>query len=68
MPRESSVVLKALLSSLYDEDGYNRAKIAAELALPTTELEYLLSGLTMTAILGGGHKTPEKQTNLRRIK
>jgi Zn-dependent peptidase ImmA (M78 family) len=69
IPRESSVVLKALLASLYD-DGYNRARIAGELALPTQELEYLLSGLTMTLIETGGHKipTPKKEVKLTRIK
>jgi Zn-dependent peptidase ImmA (M78 family) len=68
IPRESSVVLKALLASLYADD-YNRARIAGELALPTTELEYLLSGLTMTLIQTGGHKTPTtKETKLTRIK
>ena len=68
IPRESSVVLKALLASLYD-DGYSRARIAGELALPTQELEYLLSGLTMTLIETGGHKTPTtKEVKLTRVK
>ena len=67
IPRESSVVLKALLASLYD-DGYNRARIAGELTLPTAELEYLLSGLTITAIQGGGQKTPPKKPELSRVK
>jgi hypothetical protein len=59
--------LKALLASLYD-DGYNRARIAGELTLPTAELEYLLSGLTITAIQGGGRKTPPKKPELSRVK
>ena len=68
IPRESSVVLKALLASLY-EDGYSRARVAEELTLPTTELEYLLSGLTMTLIQTGGHRTSTtKKPELTRVK
>lgn len=68
LPRESSVVLKALLASLYD-DGYSRARIAAELTLPTIELEHLLSGLTMTLIQTGGRRTPTaKEIKLTRVK
>jgi len=54
IPRESSVVLKTLLASLYN-DGMSRARIAEELTIPTEELEQLLFGLTMTGIKGGGH-------------
>ncbi len=68
LQRESSVVLKALLASLYD-DGYSRARIAGELTLPTLEIEYLLSGLTMTLIQTGGHRTETtKKAQLTRIK
>ena len=55
-PRETSVLLPKLFSSLY-EDGLSRAHIARELAIPTSELEQLLFGLsTLTGIVGGGRK------------
>ena len=66
IPRESSVVLKAIFASLYD-DGINRGRIAEELTIPTEELEQLLFGLTMTGINGGGHG-PKGKANLSRIK
>jgi len=67
MPHESSVVLNAVLSSLFD-DGITRSKIAADLTLPTAELEQLLFGLTITGIQGGGRKTLTKPAKLSRVK
>ena len=51
-PRETSLILPQMLSSLY-EDGLTRAQIARDLAIPTSELEQLLFGLVMTGIEGG---------------
>lgn len=51
-PREISMLLPKLFSSLHD-DGVSRSQIAHELAIPTSELEQLLFGLTMTGIEGG---------------
>jgi Zn-dependent peptidase ImmA (M78 family)/DNA-binding XRE family transcriptional regulator len=65
--RETSVVLPKLFASLY-EDGITRAQVARELAIPTSELEELLFGLTMTGILGGGKRTPTRATELSRVK
>jgi Zn-dependent peptidase ImmA (M78 family)/transcriptional regulator with XRE-family HTH domain len=65
-PRETSVLLPKMFSSLYD-DGLNRAQIAKELAIPISELEQLLFGLTMTGIVGGGKKTTAK-AELSRVK
>jgi Zn-dependent peptidase ImmA (M78 family)/DNA-binding XRE family transcriptional regulator len=66
-PRETSVILKSIFGALYD-DGISRSRIAEELAIPTTELEQLLFGLTMTAINGGGKRTATKSAELSRIK
>jgi len=66
-PRESSVILKSLLSSLYD-DGITRSRITEELTIPTAELEQLLFGLTMTGIKGGGNRTKIKSAELSRVK
>lgn len=65
-PRETSVLLPKMFSSLY-EDGLSRAHIARELAIPTSELEQLLFGLTLTGIVGGGRRTTDK-ANLNRVK
>jgi Zn-dependent peptidase ImmA (M78 family)/transcriptional regulator with XRE-family HTH domain len=65
--REASVILKAVLSSLYD-DGISRPRIAEELTIPTEELEQLLFGLTMTGINGGGRRTTNKSAELTRVK
>lgn len=65
-PREASVLLPKMFTSLY-EDGLSRTQIAKELAIPTSELEQLLFGLTMTGIVGGGKRTTIK-TELSRIK
>jgi Zn-dependent peptidase ImmA (M78 family)/transcriptional regulator with XRE-family HTH domain len=66
-PRETSVVLKALLGSLY-EDGFSRSQVANELQIPTNELEQLLFGLTITGIDGGGKRIATKSAGLNRIK
>jgi Zn-dependent peptidase ImmA (M78 family)/DNA-binding XRE family transcriptional regulator len=52
-PRETSLVLPKLLSSLYKEDSLSRAQIAEKLAIPLSELEGLLFSLVMTGINGG---------------
>ncbi len=52
-PRETSLVLPKLLSSLYKEDSLSRAQIAEKLAIPPSELEGLLFSLVMTGIDGG---------------
>ena len=65
-PRETSVLLPKMFSSLY-EDGLSRAQIAKELAIPTSEIEQLLFGLTMTGIAGGGKRTTTK-AELSRVK
>jgi Zn-dependent peptidase ImmA (M78 family)/DNA-binding XRE family transcriptional regulator len=52
-PRETSLVLPKLLSSLYKEDNLTRAQIAEKLAIPSAELEALLFSLVMTGINGG---------------
>jgi Zn-dependent peptidase ImmA (M78 family)/transcriptional regulator with XRE-family HTH domain len=67
LPRESSVVMKEILAELY-RSGYSRAQIAKELAIPTSELEQLLFGLTMTAIPGGGKGGSTGSLGLTRIK
>jgi Zn-dependent peptidase ImmA (M78 family)/transcriptional regulator with XRE-family HTH domain len=51
-PRETSMILPKLFSSLHD-DGLSRAQIAAELNIPVSELEQLLFGLIMTGLDGG---------------
>jgi Zn-dependent peptidase ImmA (M78 family)/DNA-binding XRE family transcriptional regulator len=66
-PRETSVVLPKLFASLYG-DGITRGQVARELAIPTSELEQLLFGLTMTGLLGGGKRTPTRPTELSRVK
>jgi Zn-dependent peptidase ImmA (M78 family)/transcriptional regulator with XRE-family HTH domain len=66
-PRETSVVLPKLFASLW-EDGITRGQVARELAIPTSELEQLLFGLTMTGIVGGGKRTPPKTAELSRVK
>jgi Zn-dependent peptidase ImmA (M78 family)/DNA-binding XRE family transcriptional regulator len=66
-PRETSALLPKMFSSLY-EDGMSRTHVARELAIPTSELEQLLFGLTMTGIIGGGRRTPSRNTELSRVK
>jgi Zn-dependent peptidase ImmA (M78 family) len=67
MPRETSVVLNAVLADLY-QSGVSRPQIARELAIPVAELEQLLFGLTMTGIAGGGRRGNGKRTELSRVK
>jgi len=52
-PRETSLVLPKLLSSLYREDSLSRAQIAEKLAILPSDLEALLFSLVMTGISGG---------------
>jgi Zn-dependent peptidase ImmA (M78 family)/DNA-binding XRE family transcriptional regulator len=67
-PREASLFLPKMLGVLY-EDGITRAQIARELAVPVTELEQLLFGLTMTGIKGGSRPAPvSPRPALTRIK
>jgi Zn-dependent peptidase ImmA (M78 family)/DNA-binding XRE family transcriptional regulator len=49
-PRETSALLPKLLLDLYREDKLTRVAIARELALPVSELNHLLFGLTISAI------------------
>jgi Zn-dependent peptidase ImmA (M78 family)/transcriptional regulator with XRE-family HTH domain len=65
-PRETSIVLPQIFASLY-RDGINRSQVAKELAIPTSELEQLLFGLTMTGIIGGGKRTATKDAELSRV-
>ena len=53
-PRETSLVLPKLLTSLYQEDKLTRARIAEKLAIPASDLEHLLFSLVMTGVSGGG--------------
>ena len=66
-PRETSVVLPKIFASLY-EDGISRGQVARELAIPTSELEQLLFGLTITGMVGGGKRMPSKPAELTRVK
>jgi Zn-dependent peptidase ImmA (M78 family)/transcriptional regulator with XRE-family HTH domain len=66
-PRETSTVLPKIFASLY-EDGITRGQVAQELAIPTSELEQLLFGLTMTGIVGGGKRTTSRATELSLVK
>ncbi|HTA47155.1 MAG TPA: XRE family transcriptional regulator [Bryobacteraceae bacterium] len=50
MARESSAILPKLLTNLYQEDNLTRSAIARDLAFPVSELNYLLFGLTISAI------------------
>jgi Zn-dependent peptidase ImmA (M78 family)/DNA-binding XRE family transcriptional regulator len=52
-PRETSLVLPKLLTSLYKEDNISRAQIAEKLAILPTDLDALLFSLVMTGINGG---------------
>jgi Zn-dependent peptidase ImmA (M78 family)/DNA-binding XRE family transcriptional regulator len=67
-PRETSIVLPKIFSSLYDS-GITRSQIAQELQIPLSELEELLFGLTMTGISGGGSgSSTGARAKLSRIK
>jgi len=52
-PRETSLILPKMLSSLYEQDNLTRARIAEKLTIPPAELEALLFSLVMTGINGG---------------
>jgi Zn-dependent peptidase ImmA (M78 family) len=52
-PRETSLILPKLLTSLYKEDNISRAQIAEKLAILPTDLDALLFSLVMTGINGG---------------
>jgi Zn-dependent peptidase ImmA (M78 family)/transcriptional regulator with XRE-family HTH domain len=51
-PRETSQVLPKILASLH-ADGLTRSRVAQLLAIPQSELEGLMFGLTMVGIEGG---------------
>ncbi len=52
--RETSIVLREILTDLYASDGVTRSDIARDLGLPPGELEALSFGLTLGSIPGGG--------------
>jgi Zn-dependent peptidase ImmA (M78 family)/DNA-binding XRE family transcriptional regulator len=52
IPRERSLLLEKILRMLASE-GISRSEIARDLAIPTTELDEMMFGLTMTAVEGG---------------
>jgi Zn-dependent peptidase ImmA (M78 family)/DNA-binding XRE family transcriptional regulator len=56
-PRETSLILPKMLSSLYEQDDLTRVRIAEKLAIPPAELEGLLFSLVMTGINGGRTST-----------
>jgi Zn-dependent peptidase ImmA (M78 family)/DNA-binding XRE family transcriptional regulator len=55
-PRETSQVLPKIFAALHEE-GVTRSGVARALALPQSELECLMFGLTMASIEGGGKGT-----------
>jgi Zn-dependent peptidase ImmA (M78 family)/DNA-binding transcriptional regulator YiaG len=57
VPREISQLLPLMFDAL-KEEGFSRSRLARELSLPQSELEYLLFGLAIAGIEGGGRKTP----------
>jgi Zn-dependent peptidase ImmA (M78 family) len=68
--REGSLVLPHILDAL-KEDGFSRSKIAQALAIPQSELEQLLFGLTIASIEGGRKSaigSPVEPTRLKRVK
>jgi Zn-dependent peptidase ImmA (M78 family)/DNA-binding XRE family transcriptional regulator len=58
-PRETSQVLPKIFAALHKE-GLTRQRIARELAIPESELECLMFGLTMAGIRGGGKGTSSR--------
>jgi Zn-dependent peptidase ImmA (M78 family)/DNA-binding XRE family transcriptional regulator len=68
-PSENSLVLPKVMASLQAE-GFTRSRIADALAIPRSELEQLLCGLTITSVDGGrGSATPAAtQGRLRMVK
>jgi Zn-dependent peptidase ImmA (M78 family) len=59
IPRESSALLPKLLSNLYEQDGLTRSAIARELALPKSEIDQMLFGLTLSGIPGRRRGNPQ---------
>jgi len=59
-PRETSLVLPAVFSALY-EDGVTRSDVARELRITTSELEQMMFGLTMTSVEGGRQTSNTKK-------
>jgi Zn-dependent peptidase ImmA (M78 family)/DNA-binding XRE family transcriptional regulator len=66
-PRETSTVLPKIFAALYEE-GITRGQVAKELAIPTSELEQLLFGLTLAGIAGGGKGAAGKPAELNLVK
>jgi len=67
-PRETSLIFPRVLAALYEE-GISRAQIARALSLPSSELEQLLFGLSITGIDGGSQQSRRgSPANLKRVK
>jgi Zn-dependent peptidase ImmA (M78 family) len=60
-PRETSVILPAILKDLYESDGIGKQGIAIELSYPVEELEALWFGLTLKATPGARSKPSEQK-------
>jgi Zn-dependent peptidase ImmA (M78 family) len=66
--REQSSVLQDIINDLLGQ-GITKTKIAAQIAVPPTEIEALLFGLAnMTTIDGAGMPTPRRNVSLRIVK
>lgn len=66
--REQSSVLQDIINDLLSL-GITKTKIAAELMVPSSEIEALLFGLAnMTTIDGSGSATPRRDVKLRLVK
>jgi Zn-dependent peptidase ImmA (M78 family)/DNA-binding XRE family transcriptional regulator len=66
--REQSSVLQDIVNDLLSR-GITKTKIAADLAIPPSEIEALLFGLAnMTTIDGAGIPTPRRDVRLRLVK
>lgn len=66
--REQSALLQDIVSDLVRQ-GITKTRIAADLAVPPSEIEALLFGLAnMTTIDGVGNSTPRRKVSLRLIK
>jgi Zn-dependent peptidase ImmA (M78 family)/DNA-binding XRE family transcriptional regulator len=66
-PRETSAILPQLLTALR-QDGVTRSRIADQLAIPQSELEQLLFGLTIAGLDGGGSRSQTSKADLRLVK
>jgi Zn-dependent peptidase ImmA (M78 family)/transcriptional regulator with XRE-family HTH domain len=64
IPRETSQLLPKIFAAL-QEESFSRAEVARILAIPRSELEQLLFGLTFAAINGGSRRPPSKSGNRR---